>query len=338
MSPPPSWFEVYDDVLAPVLGPHGMVNVLLGASSRGVLDALVEEVTLGELAVATALPEPRVQALLDVLVAYDVVERSEDRFRLAPSWLALMADDAFATLSDLLASADIEARLLRESASGADYWTMPPADRLVFARAISPNPFARSLVEGFRKQLAGDPDLAALVAGGRLLELGCGVAGRVLTMLQALPEMRAVGVELSEDLAAEAQRRAEQLGVDDRFEVVCSDAASFSRPEAFDVAFWSQFFFPESARPGALRTLWASLRSGGIAQAPLLGDDAALRLDDRGAEARHRAVFRVILDGWGVPDRDRDGLAAEFADAGFVDIRYTGGGAAGPVRLVARKP
>ena len=75
-----------------------------------------------------------------------------------------------------------------------------------------------------------------------------------------------------------------------------------------------------------------------MAQAPLLGDDASLNTDDPGPEARERSVFRVILDGWGVPDRDRDGLAAEFEQAGFVDVRWVGGGAAGPLRIVARKP
>jgi protein-L-isoaspartate O-methyltransferase len=311
------------------------VNVLLGADASGALGALTEPATPEELAAATGLPVDRARALLDVLVAYDVVVRTGHEYRLGESWLALMAPDAFATLSDTLASAAIEGRLLREAAAGDDYWTMPVEDRLVFARAISPNPFAHSLVEAFRARLTEDPDVAPLAAGGMLLELGCGVAGRVLTMLQALPEMRAVGVELSDDLADEARRRAEALGVADRFEVVCADAATFSRPGAFDAAFWSQFFFPEPARTSALQTLFDSLRSGGLAQAPLLGDDEA---DVDVAETRYRAVFRMILAGWGVPDRDRDGLAAEFEDAGFVDIRFVGGGAAGPARLVARRP
>jgi SAM-dependent methyltransferase len=337
MAQEPTWFEAYDDVLTPVLGPYGLVNVLLGAESCGFLAALEEATGIEGLAAATGLPERRTRALVETLVAYEVVEPHQGGYRLTPSWLALRASDAYATLSDTLASAEIEGRLLRDAAAGADYWTMPAADRLVFARAISPNPFAPSLVEAFRTQLSQDPDVAPLVAGGRLLELGCGVAGRVLTMLQALPRMTAVGVELSEDLAAEARRRAEALGVSDRFEVVCGDAATFSRPESFDVAFWSQFFFAEDARAGALRTLLVSLRAGGIAQAPLLGDDPQPD-DEHGAEARHRATFRMILDGWGVPDHDRDGLSGEFSSAGFVDVRYVGGGGAGPLRLVARKP
>ena len=332
-----SWFQAYDAVLVPVLGHHGLVDVLSGAESSGALEALRRSVDVDELAAATGLSGARAQSLVDVLVAHQVVEADGALHRLAPAWQALMQPDAFASLADTLASARVEGRLLRDAAGGTDYWTMPPEDRLVFARAVSPNPFSSALVDGFRAQLTQDPDAAALVAGGRLLELGCGVAGRVLTMLQALPRMSAVGVELSEDLAAEARRRADELGVADRFEVVCSDAADFSQTGSFDVAFWSQFFFPAHARGPALRTLHDSLRSGGLAQAPLMGDHEAAKDDPHGAEARHRATFRLILDGWGVPDRDPDQLAEEFTGAGFVDVRFLGGNGA-PIRLVARKP
>lgn len=334
----PSFFEAYDAVLTPALGGHGLVEVLTGAESAGLLDALAEPATVTDLVAATGLPLSRVQALCDVLLAHDVIETDDERHRLTSHWRALVAPDAYATLGDLFASAHIEGRLLRDAAGGSDYWTMPSEDRVTFARAISPNPFAPELVESFRRRLAADPTAAVLADGGSLLELGCGVAGRVLTMLQALPAMRAVGVELSDDLAAEAQRRARELGVDDRFEVVCSDAADFSRPGAFDRGFWSQFFFPESSRAAALRTLRTSLVSGGLAYAPLLGDDEQLRADPHGPEARYRAVFRVILDNWGVPDRDGDGLVAEFTEAGFVDVTFEGGADGGPTRVVARNP
>jgi SAM-dependent methyltransferase len=279
-----------------------------------------------------------VHALCEVLLVHDVVEPVGAALRLTPSWQTLLAPDAVVTLADLLASAHVEGRLLREAAEGVDYWTMPSEDRVLFARAISPNPFAPALVTAFRSQLEADPTATPLAEGGVLLELGCGVAGRVLTMLQALPAMRAVGVELSEDLADEARRRASALGVDDRFEVVCTDAGDFSRPGSFDQGFWSHFFFPEHARPAALRTLRTSLRSGALASARLLGDDESQRADPRGPEARHLAVFRVILDGWGVPDRDRDSLAAEFEQAGFLDVDCVGGGPEGPVRVVGRNP
>lgn len=334
----PGFFEAYDAALTPLLGAQGFLALLQGVEEIGLLDVLREAATAAELAEATGLTERRVRTVVQALLLHGVVEPDGAGHRLTPAWATLTAEDAFVSLRDVLASAQIEARLLRDVAAGPDYWSMPAADRILFARAISPNPFSAGLVEGFRQGLPHDPAGEVLAGGGLLLELGCGLAGRVLTLLQAAPKVRAVGVELSEDLADEARLRAEMLGVSDRFEVVCADAGSFSRPESFDVAFWSQFFFPDEARPAALRTLFTSLRSGGLAQAPLLGDDASLDTDDPGPEARERSVFRVILDGWGVPDRDRDGLAAEFEQAGFVDVRWVGGGAAGPLRIVARKP
>lgn len=77
---------------------------------------------------------------------------------------------------------------------------------------------------------------ARLSAGERHLELGCGLAGRILCLLQAYPAMTAVGVERAPDLAAEARRRAERLGVADRFVVVVSDATSVDVGTGFGTA------------------------------------------------------------------------------------------------------
>jgi SAM-dependent methyltransferase len=338
MAEQPTFFDAYYGVLRPLVGAHGLVHLLQGAQAAGLLAALREPATTDQLVAATGLPRRRVRAVCGALVVHDVVEPVGDGHRLTAAWRTLLAPDAYVSLADGLDSARIEGALLRDVAAGSDYWTMSSGDRQIFARAVSPNPFAPGLVAAFRDALEHDPTAAALATGGTLLELGCGVAGRVLTMLQALPRMRAVGVELSEDLAEEARRRAEVLGVTDRFEVVCSDAGAFSRAGAFDVGFWSQFFFPDHARRAALETMFRSVRPGGFALAPLLGDDESVRNDPRGAEARDLSVLRVILDGWGVPHRDRDQLAAEFVEAGFTDVHFVGGGSAGPVRLVARRP
>ena len=171
-----------------------------------------------------------------------------------------------------------------------------------------------------------------------LLELGCGVAGRVLAMLQAMPGMRAVGVELSDDLAAEAVRRAEALGLTDRFEVLVTDAAAFDRPAAFDRGYWSQFFFAEASRGPALETMMRSLRSGGVMEAPLLGDPGELAAEPHGQVARERAVFRVVLGSWGVPDRSADATRRPSStDHGFVDVE-AGRGPFGNWRVRGRRP
>jgi hypothetical protein len=330
----PDFFTAYDDVLAPLLAADGFLAVLTGAERAGLLAALREPRTREDLAVITGMPLGRLGTICEVLALHDVLETDAGRHVLTPSWLTLTGPAAFITLADSLASSRIEGRLLQGLGSGEDYWSLPVADRLTFARAISPNPHAPGLVEAFRHAAAGDPDNDALRAGGRSLELGCGVAGRILMMLQAVPEMTATGVELAEDLADEARRRAELLGVADRFEVVCADAATFHRPDSFVSGTWSQFFFPEESRAPALATLRASVRSGAPVFAPLLGDGAAVAADPKGVEARGRAVFRVILGAWGVPDRTPDELVAEFTDAGFADARVVDAGGLPRVRAV----
>ena len=267
-----------------------------------------------------------------------VVVEIDEQLGLSPSWRALLADDAYVTLELLLRGGDIEADLLRSISAGADYWTMPSEDRLTFARAISPDPFSPGLVASFRASATEDPERAALMGGGRLLELGCGVAGRVLTCLQAFPDLTAVGIELADDLAEEAERRAVALGVADRLTVVRSDAGAYLEPDSFDFGFWSQFFFPEPSRASALAALFTNLRSGGTAWAPVLGKFPVMQADPTGQVRRQYTLFRVILDSWGVPERTPHQLAAEFEAAGFIDVDQGTEGAAGPVRVTARKP
>ncbi|GAB3764310.1 class I SAM-dependent methyltransferase [Nocardioides ginsengisegetis] len=314
------WFEAYDAALAPVLSANGFLAVVAGAEESGLLARLVDPHDVPTLARATGLPEPTVTALCRSLLLHDVVQDGDGTFTLTAVWRELLASTAFATLGDTILSAQVEARALRAVGAGEDYWTMPLEDRLVLARAVSPNPYNDGLVEGFRSMSLADPDQEVLRAGGTALELGCGVAGRILTMLRAVPGMTAVGVELDPALAAEARRRAEELGVADRFEVVVGDAADFDRPASFDRAQWSQFFFPAPARAGALAALHRALRPGGVAVAPVFGDADAIAAEPRGVEARYAATFGILLASWGVPVRTGEELVAEFEAAGFTDV------------------
>ncbi len=174
--------------------------------------------------------------------------------------------------------------------------------------------------------------------GDRHLELGCGVAGRILCVLQAFPTLSAVGVELAPDLAAEAQRRGAALGVADRFEVLCADATTVRPDGFFDVAFWSQFFFPAASRAGTLATAYHALRPGGMLLAPLLGDPSVAESDPHGSSARSLALARVVHRLWGVPDRSPDDLADEVAQAGFVDVVVSAAADAGVLVVVATRP
>ena len=332
-----NFFAAFDRVL-PTLTSTGLVALVRGAERAGLMHALIDPATVEEVAERTGLAEDRVEALCEALATFDVLVTGGSRYQLSPVWQALTGPGAFVALADLLAGVEVEGRLYRTLGEGGDYWSMPSEDRVTFARAVSPNPFSPGLVAAFRAAAEQDPDSEALAAGGRYLELGCGVAGRILTNLQAFPRLHAVGVELSEDLVEAARDRAERLGLTDRFEVVHEDARTFDPPESFDFAFWSQFFFPESSRSDALATLFRSLRPGGIAWAPCAVDFDQVQKNPDGAEARAYALRRLLLRAWGVPERTGDELCAEFAAAGFTDLSTSGGGGNGPVRVRAVRP
>jgi SAM-dependent methyltransferase len=173
--------------------------------------------------------------------------------------------------------------------------------------------------------VASDPDQEVLTRGGTHLELGCGVAGRVLTTLQAVPAMRAIGVEISPDLAAVARDRADRLGLADRFEVLVQDAAEFDREACADTVFWSQWFFPEPSRAGALAAAFRALKPGGVLTATLMatvGDERAL------------AMGEVSLAGWGVPARTGEELVDEVGRAGFLEAEVVDRGGLTRVRAV----
>jgi SAM-dependent methyltransferase len=222
----------------------------------------------------------------------------------------------------------------------ADGWGgLTDADRLAFATSVSPDPFSDAMVALVRSR-AGTPPAARkrLRDDDRILEIGCGAAGQLLCTLQAFPRTTAVGVERREDLAAEARRRSEVLGVADRFDVVVGDAAVVRFDEAFDVVAWSQFFFPAESRAGALATAYASLRPGGLLIAPLLIDDTSDDEQPKDTQARSAALLQVVLGGWGVPARSAADLVEEVTLAGFADAVAASTPGTGVALVAATRP
>lgn len=321
---PPSWFEASERTLDPLLNAASLLALVEGAEASELLRALRSTTTPSEAAAATGLPEARVGDICDALVAGEVAEWVGSGIRLTADWDALTSATAFAPLADGLRMNDVTTRSLRDLSGPGGFAELPPGDRLAYATAVSPNPFSPALVAAVRQGAWTPASIRIrLREEDRHLELGCGVAGRILCALQAFPAMTAVGVELDPGLAAEARRRAERLGVADRFEVVCADATSVRLDGVFDVVAWSQFFFTEASRPGALATAYTALKPGGLIVAPLLGDDDAAAAEPHGTEARSLAVSRVVHGGWGVPARSATDLVGEMTAAGFADAAVT---------------
>lgn len=322
------WFNAVDAV--------GLVR---GAWRAGLLQASESPADVAALVAATGMAADRCEAVAEALVAHGVLDRDGDgRYRVADDWSALLLADPPQSLETVLRYQDARVRMVEDAVTGGgDYWAADAADRTAYAIGVSLDPataHGRSLL---RFALGQSPEVLELFeAGGTYLELGCGAAGSMTAALQEFPQTSAVGVELSADLVAVARDRAVRLGVADRMEVVHGDAAAYDGRTDFDFGFWSQFFFPEESRAGALAVLHRSVRPGGVVVAPLLGDPVTGVDDLRTDDGREYAVDRVLHGGWGIPIRSPEELVAELEGAGFVDPEVLDNGFSRRVR--ARRP
>jgi SAM-dependent methyltransferase len=296
--------------------------LLRGAHRAGLLRAVAERTCdATTLAAGLGLGESRVAAALQVLAAHGLaVEGRDATWRLAPGWSELVDGTTPMSLAGYLGLGRVWAEQFAVALDrGLDYWQLEPADRLEVATGISPDPRAAATVAMARGLVESLPGVTgALESGGRVLELGCGLASRLCALLQAFPAARAVGVELDGSLVDAARARAADLGVTDRLELVAGDAAAYDGAGGFVLANWSQFFFPEASRAGALAAALRSLRPGGWISMPVIWTGAPPPAGS--AEDRELAEMRLVLDLWDVPMRTVAEVTAEVEAAGFVDV------------------
>lgn len=298
------------------------LQLIRGAAESGLLGAFLKARTVAEAAQYLGRNATHIADLSTALRSHGVL-MSDDGvlFTLNTDWAMLVQPGGWQPLAVMMEMSDARGRILRSIAHGVrDGWADESYDRFSYAVGASPDPRSPATVAAFAASMQANPEVFALLtAGARYLELGCGVAGGMCTLLQAFPLIHAVGIEMARDLSDEAQRRAHDLGIADRLEVVCGDATAFSRPSSFDLVFWSQMFFPATTRAAALAVSMQSLRPGGVIYSPAI-DQTAVHNDPQSQGARELVLDRVIHGSWGVPHREPDELRAELEDAGFVDV------------------
>jgi SAM-dependent methyltransferase len=286
---------------------------------------LAEPTPLPDLADRLDRSADRVGAVLRVLASHEIVTCAADGWVLAAGWPDLVTGSTPMSLEGSLGAARVSVAQLEAALDApADYWALSPADRALVARGMSFDPSAPGTAEMVRRDVALLPGVAeALADGGRVLELGCGLASRLCATLLALPEARGVGVELDESLAGLARERAEALGIADRLTIRTGDAGAFEPDGPFDLVSWSQFFFPARYRAAALATARRALRPGGWITCPVIWDGQEPTPGT--PYAQELASMAVLLDIWDVPLRSVDDVRREYADAGFVDLRVDPG-------------
>lgn len=304
-------------------------GLVRGAISSGFLAHCREPATAAGLARATGLERGVVDAVCHALRSIGVLAgagqgQGEDaQVVISDLYAPLLEDGLGQRALDRLTAAQTRATMFRDlfSEGPSSYWNIDSASRLALAANATTDPgtqFGRdTLVAGVR----AIPDMDdAFTRGGRFLDLGCGVAGGIVTFLYSYPRLTAVGIDIAEDVLEVARARARALGVAERTAFLVADAARFRDPEPFDVVFWPQTFYPEATRAGALATAFASLRPGGLlvtANVPPPPRPDASGPADAGAGPALDHLLRTL---WGIQERSFEALSAELKDAGFVNI------------------
>ena len=311
------------------------VALLRVALEAGVLDAARVPRSSEQIASATGLTPERAGDLCTALEAHGVLDRDEQSYRLSADFSVLLSADAPQSLRDMLNGVTVKTRALETAVTGVAYTSMPSEDMLAMALGIGTSalsPLRSGIAFLFNRAL---PEVAEQwQAGGRHLEVGCGVGNNLLAIAAAYPAVQAVGVEIDPATAEEARKRATVLGLADRVEVRCQDARQLDDDEMFHTVQWSQAFFPGDSRPSVLATVLQALVPGGYLLLPVLAEVPGETEERRTSEGRTAAVHQLLFRSWGVPVLGEAKLRAEVEAAGFTVLR---GGAIPPGgRMVSR--
>jgi SAM-dependent methyltransferase len=280
---------------------------LIEACERaGWLSRLREAVDPDSLAALAGVERERVDDILAVLVAAEVVEEADGLFSLSAPFAALTAGASGVSLDAALGLAGLQRTRLTAVLDRSGEMSMGGEQALTLARAWGMRPTQGSAALYGMIYAAVSPLRDRLAAGGTFLDVGCGIGGALLITAQLFDEVRAVGLEIVPEIVEEARRRAKTAGLDKRVEVRCLDARALSERDAFDAAYWAQEFFDEAARAEVLAAILRALRPGGLLMLQELFPDATTtgqlslragldRLFYRGLGARYGASAQVLV-------------------------------------------
>jgi SAM-dependent methyltransferase len=286
-----------------------------GAQALALIKAALERGYLDFLAVSRSRAEVDEFAghpaadLLAAFEAHGLVVRDGQRFRLDTGIAAGLAADAPIGLAARILRADLLARQVADVVrTGKAPLSGDESVIVALSVALQPGEPSRAIVDKLHSAI---PEVRDAIATGRMLDVGSGVGGYVLTALSLLPGMRATTLELIPEVAAVARQRAHELGVADRADIRVMDARDFQAEGEFDSAFWAQPFFPEPTRAATLAMIRRSLRPGGTL--------VVQQLDD---EPDGFSPARLVARSAGLPyARPLAALVAEAEAAGFDLIR-----------------
>jgi 2-polyprenyl-3-methyl-5-hydroxy-6-metoxy-1,4-benzoquinol methylase len=226
--------------------------------------------TAAELAERTSTNERLVREWLEQQAATEVLEATRDdagawRFALPAEHAVVLLDpDAIdgmgGTVRSLVAELAMVPRLVESfrTGRGIPYAEYGPDE--ADGQAMSTRPIYRSELSSWFVAL---PEVSARLAGGRVLDVGCGLGWSTVSIAKAFPTAQVDGVDF--DLASiEAAREiAKQEGVSDRVRFEVQDAAELAGAGYDLVTFFEMLH--DLARPvEALRAAREALAPGGV--------------------------------------------------------------------------
>lgn len=330
--------------------------LLSGAIDSGVIDALRAKQTPQQISAVTKIDQQVIEDLCLALEVHGVVQQVEGHYELTPDFALLSTATAAIPLPNLIRYAEVMVQALRRPPTGGTYTTNESEDMLAMAEGSGVSALSSSPHVGQESIAQLMPEVEAVWrAGARHLEVGCGIGNALFGTVTTYPNVTAVGIEIDELVAAEAIRRASELGVSESVDVLQMDACNLVDENEFDTIQWSQFFFPTSTRPAVLQAMHRALKDGGYLFMPLMGSVSgdvkssrlqklrivvrALRsgsatylgfLNDilvdtpkrRKKERRSAALNRLLFTRWGVPVRTMVELEAEIQSNGFSIVRF----------------
>lgn len=197
-----------------------------------------------------------------------------------------------------------------------DYWNGPAGQKWVDQSAR-----LDAMLAPFAEQVIAR---AAIGAGERALDIGCGAGAMTLMATRAAGgETGALGVDVSEPLLALARRRAQEAGLPALFEL--GDASEYvaSKPADLVISRFGVMFFAEpaaafanisrSVRPGgrAVFICWQALQANDWAFAPLQAALPFLPEPPTPADPTAPGPFAF---------QDKDRVAAILSEAGWQNV------------------